>query len=43
MIPCNKDSYDITFGIEDWLNKDTDRTKSIAYIVSRYKKEESAQ
>ena len=43
MIPCNKDSYDVTFSIEDWLNKDTDRTKSTEYIVSRYKKEESAQ
>lgn len=39
LVPCNKDSYNVTFDINDWLTKDTDRTKSTECVVSRNKKE----
>lgn len=39
LIPCNKDSYNVTFEVNEWLTKDIDRTKSVEYVVSRNKKE----
>ena len=40
LVPCEKDNYLTTFGVEDWLNKDADRTKSTKEIVERFAKKE---